>query len=334
MSEQNVEKKIADQDEIVQRLSQQLRKLQEESTEREKKIISELEARHAQERRVSQENNVENGKKLIRELGARYIEENKIMQKENAEKVEKLISDLEARHAQQIQRLQLESTQREEKSLSDGKVEHQAQLRVLVMALLRAKLERDRVIGTIAWIAVGTLVIIAFRGFIHGAFPKVLTFVTLSGFIGAIIFVGETLKRNSTHLQRSMEDVIHPVPILEENDGRPLRFLIFGFISVVLLGLTMFINFPLKVAALSPTAGPSDQKPGTPQGQTTDTGNSQAVLSSLGSVPVENKKETSPVATTTGEGHGKVTQNSSTPATITVKTTDNGGNFMGGSTQK
>jgi hypothetical protein len=294
MPESNVEKKIDGKDGTGKRIPGQLLKFQEKSTERENTLINDLKARH--------------------------VKEIKKLQEENAEKDNKFIRDLEVRHAQEIQSLEAESAQRERKSLEDLKIAYQAQSRVLVMALLRTKSERDRFFLSFSWIAVATLVTIAFIGFMHDIISKILTFAALTGFVGTIIFVRQSLNRNNTYLDRAMEGTIHPDKIWEEGDGRPLGFLIGGFISLVFLGLTLFINPLVKIVELPQTTGLSGQRSVAVGSQTTGTTQGQTVLSPTTSIPAKSDRVSS-------EG-----------SPISVKTsssiTGNGGNFIAGSSQK
>jgi len=275
MPEPKAEKRINGQDGNIQKLSEQLKKLQEESTERENKLISDLNAQHIN-----------------------------------------LISALEVRHSQQMERLQAESTERERKLLNDYKAEHQARFRTLVIALLRAKLQRDGLFLAVAWIAVAGLVAIAFRGLIHENLSKVFVFAALAGFVGTIIFVGQNLKNHSMHLKSAAQGA-QPDVAGEEDDGVPLRFLIFGLISTVFLGLTLFMNFPGKAAVSPSTTGLSDKTSAASSAQTTEPLKGQAPSSSTASVP-GSSSGTSPAAT----------EYSLTSQTSTV--TGNGGNFTGG----
>lgn len=295
MPESNVDKKIDGKDGTGKRISGQLLKFQEKSTERENNPINDLKARHAQE---------------IKKL-----------QEEHSDREKKFISDLEAKQSQEIQRLQAESTQRERKSLDDFKIEYHTQLRVLVMALLRTKSERDRLILTVSWIAVATLVATAFIGFMHEIISKILTFAALTGFIGTIIFARQSLNRNNTCLDRVMEGTIPTDRILEEGDVRPLGFLIGGFISSVFLGLTLFINSSVKVVELPQTNGLSDQRSVAVGPQTTGTTQGQTVLSSTTSVPVKSDRE-------------MFSEGSSISGKTSPSITGNGGNFIAGSSQK
>lgn len=324
MPEQKVEKKIDGQDGTVQMLTEQLRKLQEKAAEREKNLISDLEVKHAEEIRILRHENAGSEKKLVSDLVARYVEETRILQEENADKEKKLISALEVKHAQEIQKLQAQSTEREKILLNDAKAKHQARFHALVVALLRTKSERDRILLAVSWIVVVAIAAIAFSDLNNGILSKVFTFAALAGFIGAISFIGQSIKRNSRRLKRVTED---PYPIWEEDDSRPSRFLIFGFISAVCLGLTLFIKSPVKVTILPPTTGPSTQKSVALQDKTSSDKELQPVLSPAASVT---SPKTSPVASHTAEDDRKVAHDSFTPTTSAVKTTGNGGNFIGG----
>jgi uncharacterized protein (DUF934 family) len=218
-------------------------------------------------------------------------------------------NELNIKHAQEIQRLEAQSIQREKEFLNDCKEEYQEQSKLLVGALLKVKFERDRLLLAISWIAVGALVLSVFRGFMNGTLSKALVLVALAGFIGAITAVGHSLKRNRGHLKCIKEGILDPNPVWEENEGGALRFLIFGFISMFLMGLSLFIPAPQKVAVVAPAFLP----------QTTAAVDTLVVSPPAVPVPVENTSKPSP-------GPQK--------STSTLEPSGNGGNFAGGSARK
>jgi len=111
---------------------------------------------------------------------------------------------------------------------------------------------------TISCLAIGILGSIGLSGLVQEGISKIFMFAAIVGFIGTIILVGENLKRNSRNLERVKADTIQADIIWKEADySRPSRFLIFGFISTVLLGLTLFMNPQAKTV-------PSVQSPVTP----------------------------------------------------------------------
>ena len=297
MLEPNVEKKIDGPEVTVQRLTQQLRKLQEES-------------------RILQEKNAESEKKYIREMEDRYAQESIKLQHENAEKVNILISDLEINHALEIQKV---------------KEDHQAWSRALVIAFLKAKTERDRILMVVSLIAVGALTIIVFGSLLHEGFSRILTYVALAGFVGAILSVAKNFKYNSEHLRRTIEGEAQSDPIWEQDDSKPLRFLTLGFISAILLGLNLFINSPVKFAVLPQTTDISDK--GTlPLGtKTSDSVEKQSDASPTASASVkENINQSTEVTVTSLKTTSVTTDTSVKTASSTDKTTGNGGNFVGG----
>lgn len=249
------------------------------------------------------ESNIEKKRDGLADLEAKHADEIQALWK----KQDSLISDLEIKHAQEIQKLEARSIQREKEFLNDCQEEYRQQAKSLVSALLKVRFERDRLLLAISWIAVGTLVLSAFKGFIHGALSKGLVLVALAGFIGAITSVGGSLRRNRGHLQCIKEGIPDPNSIVEELEGPALRLLIFGLISMFFLGLSLFIHAPAKVAVVVPTTGVLEQKPAVvPLPQTT---------SAVNTPVVENTSKPS---------------SESQQSTSTLKTSGNGGNFAGG----
>jgi hypothetical protein len=253
------------------------------------------------------ESNIEKKRDGQADLEAKHADEIQALWK----KQDSLISDLEIRHAQEIQKLEARSIQREKEFLNDCQEEYRQQAKSLVSALLKVRFERDRLLLAVSWMAVGTLVFSAFRGFIHGALSKGLALVALAGFIGAITSVGRSLRRNRGHLQCIKEGIPDTNSIVEELEWPALRLLIFGLISMFFLGLSLFIHTPAKVAVVVPTTGVLEQKP----------------------VVVPLPQTTSAVNTPVVENTSKPSSESQ-QSTSTRKTSGNGGNFVGGSAQK
>jgi hypothetical protein len=247
------------------------------------------------QQRNLQEKSTEREKKLVSDLEARQADEKRILQNEYAEKERNLVSGLELKYSKDIQDLQ---------------ARNQDRFRVLVMALLKIKTERDKSLLAVAWIGVGTLVVIAFGGYIHETLSKALTIVTLAGFIGAIVFVGENLKRNGKYLKLAMEGTEAPDSVFEEDDGRPLRYLIFGFSSAVLLGLTI-INLPLKTAVPPQSAGLTENK------------SAALDISTSSKTGIQTVSIVEPISP-------KTIPAAKTPAASPSRSKGNGGNFMGG----
>lgn len=221
---------------------------------------------------------------------------------------EQELNDLKIRHAQEIQKLSAASSQREKEFLKDCREEYQEQAKVLVGALLKVKLQRDRFLFAIGWIAVGILVFSVFRGLVHGAVAKALVLAALAGFIGTIVAVAGSFKRNGEHLKCINEGRLDHNPIWKEEDGASFRFLVFGFISTALLIWSLGLPSAAKVAVVAPAVQAAEQKPEVVA--PLPPVNTSVVSAMAAPVPVENTGKPS------------------------IKTSGNGGNFSGGVVQK
>ena len=256
------------------------------------------------------------------------------MQEEFIENEKIIINEIELKHSEEIHRSKVESAERERKLLNEYMREHHARSLVLVMALLKIKSGRDRIFLAVSWIAVGAIALISFRGHMHEPVSMVFMLAALAGFIGAIIFLRQNLKRNSGHLKSAAEGTLPSDSIWEEDDGKSSRFLIFGLISAVLLGAALFINVVQKVSVLPQTSGSSDQKPVTVQAPTTAVAEAQGVVTSAAPapapVPVESNGQAASAVTSTSAGTSPAVTDTKES---TVKPTGNGGNFASGNTR-
>jgi len=212
---------------------------------------------------------------LINDLKAQHAQEIMTLVNKNVENRQKAISDLELRHTQEIQRVQEENRQREGNLLIECNTSHQARTEALIVAVLKTRSQRDMALLTLTCIAFGILGTISLRGFIYTRLSKILMFAAIAAFVSTIIVVGENLKRHSLNLKRVMAGTIQLDLIWKDADNNgPSRFLIFGFISTALLGITLFMNPQAKNA-------PTLQLPATPvalqvQLQTTNAAAAQA----------------------------------------------------------
>ena len=233
--------------------------------------------------------------KLISELEIRFEQER---------------SDLKIKHAQEIQKLQAEGAQREKEFLNDCKEEYLEQAKVLVKALLKVRFERDRLLLAVSWIAIGTLALSVFRGSMQGTLSKALALVALAGFIGAITVVGQSLKRNQAHLKRIQKGRLDPNSLWEEGQGSSLRFLIFGFMAMFFLGLSLVIHSPAKVAVVAPAPLPQ--------------------ITAAMDIPAVSTPAVSASVGNTGKPSPGPQESTSTMA----KPSGNGGNFAGGNVKE
>jgi len=250
------------------------------------------------------------------------LEQLKRLREENSEKEKKMIDELKARHLQEIQKLEEENREREGRLLSECNANHQTRTQALVMVLLRAKSERDIALLIVSCAAIGILEYISMGGFIHGQLPGIFMFAAILGFIATIIFVGQNIKRNSRYFENSITETILPDLIWEKIDHRPLRFLIFGFISTALLGISVYLNPQAKITSPVPTASDVDKKP--------------LVLEPKTVVPPSIPQNIPPAVMKTNKDEGNIIQKplpKPIPPTVTSKpkTNGNGGVFMGGS---
>jgi len=258
---------------------------------------------------------------IVREL----TEKLKTIEDESNAKIKKSVSDLEFSHALEVQRLQGEGEQREKNILKDFKLESQAQTKVLVMALLRTKFERDRLILAVSWAAIAIVTIVAWRSGIHDSLSKGFTFAALAGFFGSIIFVRQSLKRNSKYWESIQAGTMLSDPIWEEADVKPTVFMLLGSISALLLGLPMFLNTTGKDVYLPQSAQLTGyQASSVKAADVTKTEMSAlpAAAALAASLPVENNKEWSSAAAVNSDNIS-IKKN-------TVKKIGNGGNFAGG----
>ncbi len=178
----------------------------------------------------------------------------KKLQEENAQREQKIVLDLKVRHAEDIRMLRDANVDSEKRLITEltnkcaQNTEQQARIRSLVVALLKTKSERDKILLATSWMAIGALVIVAVDGLVYEVFSGIFMFVALAGFIAVVLFTGHNLKINSKQLIDAMTGTMPADLVLEKDDGRPIRSLLFGLFSAILLVLTLYINYQEKIA--------------------------------------------------------------------------------------
>ena len=305
MPEPIIEKNADGQDPAVRMFSEELRRLREESSQREKRLVADLEARHALEQEA--------------------------WRKERVESEKRLMSDLEVRHTQEVLTLQAEGAERERKLLSGAQAAQKERARVLIAALVKARLERDRIILAVSFIVSGALLVLAFTGRVHGVLPVIILFVAIAGLIGAAFFARKSLECDEEYLEHARDAADHPDPFVVENDGIQSRLLTVGLVSAIILGLIVAVNFFWKHEAGPKVTALSSSAPTTAQAEIPKSDPALPATSSAPSVPLVASVQAEKVSGTVDTNPAQVL---STTAPGSVKTTGNGGNFGGGYSRK
>ena len=338
MPGQTSEKKVAAQSDLAQKLSEQLRKLQEESALREKQIASALDARYTEELKKLQAERAAKEREFAIDLDARHAEGLKKLQEESVAREKQILSDFEARHNQALAKLKEENAQREIALLDKWRKDHEGRFKDLFSALISARSGRDRIILAVSWIAIGILVVMSFTGYVYGNVSAVLVIGVLAGFAGAIIFAGKNNKWNKENLQFTLKDEYHQNLKLDNDYRRAVQFFFLGLLSFAFLNLAVFLN-PLGKADIGQQSTiSSDQSTAT---------SGQAATSLQGALPLGQSMQApvpsvplSPVeipraGKKTGEGRAmNSSQNLPSSSESSAKIGGNGGNFAGGISKK